>query len=133
MEGIYLYVPRHTKITFVEEIDFLSGLGHSRARVRGGGTVYLISDLGEFDFSRGRMRLISLHPDVTVERIEAKTGFKLEIAEDLKTTIPPSPQELSLLREVIDPLGIRNLERLSGPKRNVAIRIILEKEMRQTT
>ena len=133
MEGIYLYVPRHTKITFVEEIDFLSGLGHSRARVRGGGTVYLISDLGEFDFSRGRMRLISLHPDVTVERIKAKTGFKLEIAEDLKTTIPPSPQELSLLREVIDPLGIRNLERLSGPKRNVAIRIILEKEMRQAT
>jgi acyl CoA:acetate/3-ketoacid CoA transferase beta subunit len=133
MEGIYLYVPRHTKITFVEDLDFLSGLGHSENRVRGGGTVYLISDLGEFDFSNGRMRLIGLHPGFNLERIQAKTGFELEVAEDLNTTVPPTQMELSLLREVIDPLGIRNLERLSGHKRNVAIRMILDEEMRMTT
>jgi glutaconate CoA-transferase subunit B len=128
MDGIYLYVPRHSKITFVKELDFLSGLGHSDVRVRGGGTTYLVSDLGEFDFHNKHMRLVRIHPGISLERVKAKTGFEFDISEDLHDTTPPSTEELKLLREVIDPLGIRNLERMSGPKRNIAIRAILKKE-----
>ncbi len=128
MDGIYLYVPRHSKITFVETLDFCSGLGHSRLRMRGTGTVYLVSNLGEFDFAKGRMRLISLHPGVQLENVQAKTGFKFEISKNLTETQVPDMDDLYLLREIIDPLGIRKLEFMSGPKRNEAIRKILEQE-----
>jgi hypothetical protein len=46
----------------------------------------------------------------------------------VKITKPPSSKEIKLLREVIDPLGIRKLEFLSGPRRNEAIREILTRE-----
>src|SRR5205085_7347344 len=44
-DAIYLYVPRHSRVTFVPQLDFLSGLGHHPARRHGQGVRYLISDL----------------------------------------------------------------------------------------
>lgn len=129
MPATYLYVPRHSRVTFVSRIDFLSGLGHSENRLRGGGPAYLISDLGQFDFESGRMRLVSLHPGVTFERVQAKTGFELEVDPPLDVTEPPNEVEIELLRTVIDPLGIRKLELLSGPNRRQAIREILDIEI----
>lgn len=128
LDGVFLYVPRHSRVTFVETIDFRSGLGHDGARRWGSGAKYLVSNLGEFDFEHGRMRLKNIFPDVTVERIRAKTGFKLEVAESLATTIAPSREELQILREKVDPLGIRSLELLSGAKRRELMKTILEKE-----
>lgn len=128
MSDVHLYVPRHSRVTFVEELDFLSGLGYSRARRRGEGPRYLVSDLGQFDFEGGRMRLTHLHPGVALERVLAKTGFDLEVATDLEETAAPSREELRLLREVIDPLGIRTLELLSGPARREALREMLARE-----
>jgi acyl CoA:acetate/3-ketoacid CoA transferase beta subunit len=125
---IYLYVPRHSRAVFVEQVDFVSGLGHSPARRLGAGPFYLVSNLGQFDFAAGHMRLTARHPGVTVERIRAKTGFPLEIAPDLRETQPPTAEEVQLLREVIDPLGIRRLETLSGAARKRALREILASE-----
>jgi glutaconate CoA-transferase subunit B len=128
---IFLYVPRHSRAVFVERVDFVSGLGHDPARRHGAGPCYLISNLGQFDFaggSGGRMRLIARHPGVTVDRIRAKTGFPLEIAPDLRETQPPRKEEVRLLRKVIDPLGIRRLETLSGAARKRALREILASE-----
>jgi acyl CoA:acetate/3-ketoacid CoA transferase beta subunit len=125
---IYLYVPRHSRAVFVEQVDFVSGLGHSPARRLGAGPFYLVSNLGQFDFAEGHMRLTARHPGVTVERIRAKTGFPLEIAPDLRETQPPTAEEVQLLREVIDPLGIRRLETLSGAARKRALREILASE-----
>lgn len=135
LDGIYLYVPRHSRVTFVERLDFLSGVGHGPQRTRGSGPCYLVSDLGQFDFfsedgdpQNREMRLISHHPGVTPERVQAKTGFKLSTAPDVHETAPPTPEELRLLREEIDPLGVRRLETLSGPARKEAIRGILARE-----
>lgn len=128
MPEIYLYVPRHSRVTFVSELDYLSGLGHHAERVRGGGPVYLISDLGQFDFNDGRMRLFRRHPGVALERIKAKTGFVFEVMDPLRETEPPNQEELNLLREVIDPLGIRKLELLSGHRRREALRKALDAE-----
>jgi hypothetical protein len=127
-DHIYLYVPRHSRVTFVKKIDFRSGLGHSTARIKGSGTKYCVSDLGQFDFFSGKMRLTHYHPGISVERIKAKTGFDIEFAEDLRQTTPPSIEELQLLNEVIDPFGIRNLEFMSGPKRRKAIKDIIRLE-----
>lgn len=127
-DHIYLYVPRHSRVTFVEKVDFVSGLGHVPERKRGRGVNYLVSDLGQFDWLNGRMRLISYHPGVTIEQIQKKTGFPLEIAPDVFETPPPTDDELRLLREVIDPLGVRKLETLGGSARKDLLREILRQE-----
>jgi glutaconate CoA-transferase, subunit B len=130
LNEIYLYVPRHSRVTFVDKLDFRSGLGHDPCRQRGRGPRYLVSDLGQFDFDDGRMRLTHLHPGVTEAQVRAKTGFALHVADPLSTTLPPSAEELRLLAEVIDPLGIRRLEFLSGPERRRALAEMVALESR---
>jgi len=129
LNDIYLYVPRHTRVTFVKELDFLSGMGHHPARQRGSGPRYLISNLGQFDYDSGRMRITHLHPGVSLEQVQVKTGFDLDVSPQLSTTEPPTKEEVDLLREVIDPLRIRRLELLSGPKRRRFLRSALEQEI----
>ncbi len=135
IDDIYLYVPRHSRVTFVPQLDFLSGLGHNQARTHGSGPKYLISNLGQFDFNGDdpdhRMRLISYHTGVSTSRIEAKTGFELVISGNIHETPPPSEEELHLLRHVIDPLGIRRLELLSGAQRRELLREIISQESRE--
>lgn len=127
-EHVYLYVPRHSPAIFVEKVDVISGVGHTPDRKRGSGPVYLITDLGQFDWHMGRMRLTHLHPGVTVEQIQKKTGFILQISPGLSETAPPTPEELRLLREQIDPLGVRKLETLGGAARKMLLQAILEQE-----
>lgn len=139
IDDIYLYVPRHSRLTFVPRLDFLSGLGHHPQRTHGSGPQYLVTDLGQFDFKgqdaqgRPRMRLISYHPGITPADIQARTGFELEIAPSVHETPPPSPEELRLLREEIDPLGIRRLESLSGPARRELLLKIIHLESEQAS
>ncbi len=128
MTSVYLYVPRHTRVTFAEQIDFCSGLGHATGRRRGAGACYLVSDLGQFDFTGGRMRLTHVHPGQTAASVQAKTSFELELAPDLAETSPPTADELRLLRTEVDPLGVRRLEFLSGPERRQLLTAILSSE-----
>ena len=127
-DQMYMYVPRHSRAIFVPVLDWRSGLGHDPARRRGSGPRYLVSDLGQFDWADGRMRLISIHRGVTVEHIQAKTGFPLEIAPDVSETPSPTSEELRLLRDEIDPLGVRRLETLAGTARRDLLREILIRE-----
>jgi len=128
ISDIHLYVPRHSRVTFVPKLDFLSGLGYHASRTKGDGPQYLVSDLGQFDFANGRLRLISYHPGTTPEQIQKRTGFELEIAPDLHETPLPTADELRLLREEIDPLGIRRLELLSGASRREKLREVMAQE-----
>jgi acyl CoA:acetate/3-ketoacid CoA transferase beta subunit len=123
-----IYVPRHSRAVFVPALDWCSGLGHDPARKAGSGPRYLVSDLGQFDWANGRMRLITTHSGVTVERIQAKTGFELDIAPDLHETPPPTAEDIRLLRDEIDPLGVRRLETLAGAARRDHLRDILIRE-----
>jgi acyl CoA:acetate/3-ketoacid CoA transferase beta subunit len=133
IDHVQLYVPRHSRLTFVPKLDFLSGLGHHPARVAGRGPTYLVTDLGQFDFGDGSrleayMRLTSIHPGVELGQIQARTGFEFDIAPDLHETPLPTKIELRLLREEIDPLGIRRLEALSGVERRQLLMQIIEIE-----
>jgi len=128
LSDIFLYVPRHSRVTFVEKLDFRSGLGHDPRRLRGRGPRYLVSDLGQFDFEGGKLRLTHLHPGVTEAQVQARSGFRIRVAQNLTTTPPPSAEELRLLTEVIDPLGIRRLEFLSGAERRQALAEIVTAE-----
>jgi len=129
---IYLYVPRHSRVTFTSRLDFKSGLGHDGSRSHGKGPQYLISDLGQFDFSQGCMRLLSYHPGTRIAEIQDHTGFELLISPDISPTPWPTDQELKMLREQIDPLGIRRLELLSGAERRQLLHDILKQENNQS-
>lgn len=134
-DHLNLYVPRHTPRVLVERVDFRSGLGYGDEG--GGRTLWpvvapgpgcLLTELGVFDFPEGRARLASLHPGVDLAEVRARTGFPFEVAGALPRTEPPSPEELRILRQEVDPLGVRRLEFLSGTERLQAIRQILARE-----
>lgn len=72
----------------------------------------MVSDLGVFDFAGPghSMRLVSVHPGVTAREVRAATGFELAAVEEVPYTREPTPDELRLIREVIDPKGLRERE-----------------------
>ncbi len=57
------------------------------------------------------MRLRSVHPGVTVEQVQEATGFDLLlVADDVAETPAPSAEQVRLIREEIDPDGMRKTE-----------------------
>ena len=56
------------------------------------------------------MRLRSFHPGVTVDEILAATAFKIAVPEDMAETRLPTPEELDLVRVVLDPGALRDRE-----------------------
>ncbi|GIU93483.1 MAG: hypothetical protein KatS3mg011_2389 [Acidimicrobiia bacterium] len=57
------------------------------------------------------MRLASVHPGITVEQVQEATGFELLVpASGVPETPPPTEEQVRLLREVIDPDGMRKRE-----------------------
>ncbi|MCS6817421.1 MAG: hypothetical protein N0A16_00090 [Blastocatellia bacterium] len=97
---------RHTRQVFVERVDFVSAPGYARSSMEGG-SFWVVSDLAVLDFdAEGRMRVVSRHPGVTVDRIRENTGFELVIPAHVPETPPPTPEELRLLRTQIDRRGM---------------------------
>ncbi len=101
----------HEKRRFVEKVDFVTSpgfLGGGQAReetgLMGGGVEKVITNLGilEFEKESRSMKLAAVHPGITEEEVREKTGFELSVSEDLKTTTPPSDEELQSLR-ALDP------------------------------
>ncbi|MEU6773164.1 CoA-transferase [Streptomyces sp. NPDC046759] len=112
------WVPRHSRRVFVERVDMVCGVGHDRAAAAGYSAARyhriadVVSDLGVFDFRTPErtMRLRSLHPGVTVEQVTGATGFPLAVPDEVPYTREPTAAELRLIREVIDPKGLREGE-----------------------
>jgi glutaconate CoA-transferase, subunit B len=100
------------KRTFVEEVDFITSVGHlSRGRTRedlglpGGGPHRVVTDRAVFDFDAAskQMRVASLHPGVTLEEVLDNMSFKPFVPACIPETELPSAEELRLIRETIDP------------------------------
>jgi acyl CoA:acetate/3-ketoacid CoA transferase beta subunit len=112
------WVPDHTIRTFVEQVDVVCGVGYVRAAAAGAGATCfhdiprVVSNLGVFDFETPdrTMRLRSHHPGVTVGDIVAATGFALTVPSDVEETRLPTPEELGLIRELLDPSSLRDRE-----------------------
>lgn len=137
-DHLNLYVPRHSPGVFVEQLDFRTGLGYgdpgqgrSSWPVVERGPNLILSDLGLFDFQQGQARLKSLHPGVTLEQVKEATGFSFAAAEPLEITPVPGRDELELIRQEIDPLGVRRLEFLGARERLEALGRILRQEQEQ--
>ncbi len=112
------WIPRHSTRSFVEHVDVVSGVGYARAASAGPSATRfheihrVVSDLGVFDFEAPGhvMRVRSVHPGVTVDDVRAATGFELAVPDRVPQTREPSPEELQLIREVLDPRGLRDRE-----------------------
>lgn len=108
------WVPNHSPKVFVERVDAVCGIGYDRAAELGPVAARfhriprVVSNLAVLDFETPdhRMRVASVHPGVTVDDVVAATGFELVIASDVPTTRLPTDEELRLIREEIDPLGL---------------------------
>jgi acyl CoA:acetate/3-ketoacid CoA transferase beta subunit len=112
------WVPNQSAKVFVAHVDVVSGVGYDRAAALGPSTTknhdirQVISNLGVYDFATPdrSMRLVSMHPGVSVDDIVENTGFELTIEGDIPETRRPSAEELKLIRERIDPKGFLNKE-----------------------
>jgi acyl CoA:acetate/3-ketoacid CoA transferase beta subunit len=112
------WVPDHSPRTFVEHVDVVCGVGYGRAAAAGPGATRfhevrrVVSNLGVFDFETAdrTMRLRSHHPGVSVDDIVAATGFALAVPDDVGDTRLPTPEELDLIRVVLDPGSLRDRE-----------------------
>jgi len=109
--GEVIVIVRQSKRAFVEKVDFITSVGHgdgpgSRERLglRGKGPTQVITDLGilEPDPQTLELTLTHVHPGVSVEQAREATGWDLQVAGALTTTEPPTEQELSALRELVN-------------------------------
>ncbi|QNE77984.1 CoA-transferase [Streptomyces finlayi] len=116
--AVSYWVPRHSPRVFVERVDMICGVGYDSAAAAGPSASRfhriprVVTDLGVFDFATPdhSMRLASLHPGVSVDRVREATGFALTVADEVPDTREPTAGELRLIREVIDPAGTRDRE-----------------------
>jgi glutaconate CoA-transferase subunit B len=116
--GIYhpnsFFFPSHTPRVFVEgEVDMVSGVGYNPAKRIAGGNYSgvdlrrIVTNLCVMDFGgpNHAIRVISLHPGVTFDEVQAATGFVLERG-DLSETALPTAAQLDIINS-LDPHNIR--------------------------
>lgn len=107
------WVPRHSARVFAGAVDFVSGVGWDRASgvsARFLDVYRVVSNLGVFDFGGPghSMRLVSVHPGVTPDEVQAATAFELHV-DEVVTTRAPTDDELETLQR-IDPRNVRGKE-----------------------
>lgn len=107
--GEIFIVMKHSKRGFVENIDFVTSLGHGksgRERVQLGvktkGPSRLITDLCvmETDPQTKEFVVSSIHPGVTRKQIVDNTGWAVRFADAVAETPMPSEIELGTLRDL---------------------------------
>lgn len=105
--GEVIVMLRHSTRAFVEEVDFVTSVGFGvkgagRDGHTGSGPAVVITDLGilEPNPETYELELVAVHPGVTVEEVIDQTGWDLAISDSLVTTEAPTPEELSILRDL---------------------------------
>jgi glutaconate CoA-transferase subunit B len=103
----------HDKRRFVKQVDFLTTPGYltgdgareAAGLPRGTGPYRVVTDLAIMGYhpETKHMEVLSLHPGVTLQKVQENTGFPIEAAAELTTTAEPNEQELELLRTRVDP------------------------------
>jgi glutaconate CoA-transferase subunit B len=97
----------HSRHRLPERVSYITSPGNGdgigwRKKVglpRGGPSAVITTKaVLRFDES-GEAFLASSHPGVSVEDVVANTGWKLRVAEDVSETVPPSAEELAVIRD----------------------------------
>ncbi len=135
---LILYLPRHSPLALVERVEYASaarGLLTADQRIAAGyqpGEVLLVTNLGVFRMDHDDRELVleSLQPGVTLDEVREATGFEVRVSPSLAETPTPDAATLRLIREEIDPLGMRDLEFVAGRERGPLLDRIIAAEER---
>jgi glutaconate CoA-transferase subunit B len=104
-----IVIVKQSPRTFVERLDFITSVGHGSGDTTrrqlgftGAGPTIVITDLGILrpDPTTAELTLTQLHPNVTIEQARAATGWKLAVADTVTETVPPTEEELTVLRRL---------------------------------
>jgi glutaconate CoA-transferase subunit B len=104
-----IVVLRHNRRAFVDELSFVTSVGHGKGGnsreelgYTGSGPTVIITDLGVLrpDPKTKEFTLTALHPGATVEQAREATGWELRVAQRVTTTEPPTEEELRVLRDL---------------------------------
>ena len=112
------WVPKHSPRIFVDQVDVVSGVGPARAKAAGkeasrfNDIHRIVTNLAVLDVKGpdDTVRLVSVHPGVTVDEVREATGFELAVDGDVAETRTPSYAELVVIREMLDPKRLRERE-----------------------
>lgn len=105
------FVPAHSNRVFIDgECDFVSSIGYNPARLPKGHALddidirLMVSDLCVMDFGGPdhQVRLVSVHPGISVAQVVESTGFALHIPAEVPTTSAPDAQQLAIIA-ALDP------------------------------
>ena len=105
------FVPAHSTRVFVSgECDFVSSIGYNPARLPRGRSLdevvirRVVTNLCVMDFGGPdhQMRLLSLHPGVSVGEVQENTGFDIHIPQEVPVTPAPTAGQLALI-QAMDP------------------------------
>jgi glutaconate CoA-transferase subunit B len=103
------FVPSHNSRVFMAgECDFVSSIGYNPARLPRGRSLdevdirLVVTDLCVMDFGGPdhQIRLVSLHPGITVEQVQENTGYDIHIPDEVPTTAAPSAEQLLIIAEM---------------------------------
>jgi acyl CoA:acetate/3-ketoacid CoA transferase beta subunit len=108
---------RQSRRRFPEKVDFITCPGYLDGKPgqrqaaglpAGTGPSMVITDLGCYTFENGEMVLNSLHNGlgITLDRVKAEVGWDIKVSPKLKNTVPPTEEEIELLRNKVDPTRI---------------------------
>jgi glutaconate CoA-transferase subunit B len=109
--GEVIVIVRQNERTFREKVDFVTSVGYgdgpgSREKLGlpGKGPIKVITDLGvlEPDPETCELTMTQLHEGVDIEQAKEATAWDLKVADELATTDPPSDEELTALRDLLD-------------------------------
>jgi glutaconate CoA-transferase subunit B len=98
-----------SKRSFVAKLDFITSLGHGEGKgsreklgVTTKGPTRVITDLCmlEPDPETSELTVTAIHPGVTREQISDATGWPLKFAPGTGETVPPTAEELKVLRDL---------------------------------
>jgi glutaconate CoA-transferase subunit B len=103
-------VTQHEPRRFVDRVDFVTSpgflTGGASRRDSGllhGGPRWVVTDLALLDFASNsrRMRVRALQAGVTLDQVQAATGFELLVHDQLEELPPVADAELALLRHLV--------------------------------
>ncbi len=109
----YIITP-HQKRRFPEKVDFCTSAGfvdgsggREKLNLRGKGPQAVVTDIGILQpDAGGELVLTALHPGRTIDEARDNTGWALRCESCNSVTEPPTPDEIRILRQDLDPEGI---------------------------
>jgi len=100
----------------------VSSIGYNPARLPKGRTLeevdirLVVTDLCVMDFGGPdhQIRLLSLHPGITVQQVQENTGYDIHVPDEIASTAAPTAEQLAIIA-AMDPHNQRAYQIKDNP------------------